>query len=44
VKSFIAAGVLPREAILTVVRFVEVVERTGLGKINKVALRAKYLG
>jgi len=44
VKSFIAAGVLPREAILTVVRFVEAVERTGLGKINKVALRAKYLG
>jgi fatty-acyl-CoA synthase len=44
VKSFIAAGVLPREAVLTVVRFVEAIERTGLGKINKVALREKHLG
>ena len=44
VKSFIAAGVLPREAVLTVVRFVEAIERTGIGKINKVALREKYLG
>ena len=44
VKSFIAAGVLPREAVLTVVRSVAAIERTGVGKINKVALRQKYLG
>ncbi len=43
VKSFIAAGVLPREAVLTTVRFVESIDRTGIGKINKVALREKYL-
>jgi fatty-acyl-CoA synthase len=44
VKSFIAAGVLPREAVLTAVRFVASIDRTGIGKINKVALREKYLG
>ncbi len=43
VKSFITAGVLPREAVLTAVQFVEAIDRTGVGKINKVALRAKYL-
>ena len=43
-KSYIAAGVLPREAVLTVARFVEAIERTGVGKINKVALREKHLG
>ena len=43
VKSFIAAGVLPREAVLTTVRFVESIDRTGIGKINKVTLREKYL-
>ena len=43
VKSFIKAGVLPREAVLTVVQIVEVIDRNGLGKINKVALRQRYL-
>ena len=43
VKSFIKAGVLPREAVLTVVQLVDVIDRNGLGKINKVALRAKYI-
>jgi fatty-acyl-CoA synthase len=44
VRRFIGAGVLPREAVLTVVRFVETIEHTGVGKTNKVALREKYLG
>ena len=34
---------LPREAFVTVVRFVEAIDRTSVGKINKVALREKYL-
>ncbi len=42
-RRFITAGVLPREAVVTVVRFVEAIDRTGVGKINKVALREKYL-
>lgn len=44
VRRFIGAGVLPREAVLTVVRFVETIEHTGVGKTNKVALRENYLG
>jgi len=44
VRRFIGAGVLPREAVLTVVRFVETIEHTGVGKTHKVALREKYLG
>ncbi|HUK76131.1 MAG TPA: fatty acid--CoA ligase [Thermoleophilia bacterium] len=44
VKSFIKAGVLPREAVLTVVQLVDVIDRNGLGKINKVALRQRHLG
>ncbi len=43
VKSFIKAGVLPREAVLTVVQLVEIIDRNGLGKINKVALRQRHL-
>jgi fatty-acyl-CoA synthase len=43
VRRFITAGVLPREAVVTAVRFVEAIDRTGVGKINKVALRQKYL-
>jgi fatty-acyl-CoA synthase len=43
VKSFIDAGVLPREALLTEIRFIDAVDRTGIGKVNKVALREKYL-
>jgi len=44
VKSFIKTGVLPREAVLTAVQVVEVIDRNGLGKINKVALRQRHLG
>jgi len=43
VKNYADKGVLPREAFLIKVRFVEAIEKTTVGKINKVALRAKYL-
>ncbi|MFQ3621758.1 MAG: fatty acid--CoA ligase [Spirochaetales bacterium] len=44
VKTFVDRGVLPREAILLKVRFVPSLEKTSVGKVNKVALRNKYLG
>ena len=43
VKSFITAGVLPREALLTEMKIIDAIDRTGIGKVNKVALREKYL-
>jgi fatty-acyl-CoA synthase len=42
VKNYADKGVLPREAFLVKVKFVEAIEKTSVGKINKVALRAKY--
>jgi fatty-acyl-CoA synthase len=44
VKGFIAAGVLPREALLTEFHSVAAIDRTSVGKVNKVAMREKYLG
>jgi len=44
VKGYVDNGVLPREAILVKVKFVEAIDKTTVGKINKVALRAKHLG
>jgi len=44
VKDYADRGVLPREAFLLKVRFVEAIDKTSVGKINKVALRAKHLG
>ena len=43
VKNYADKGVLPREAFLIKIRFVEAIDQTSVGKINKVALRAKYL-
>jgi fatty-acyl-CoA synthase len=42
VKGYIDRGVLPREAVLLKVRFVESIEKTGVGKVNKLLLREKY--
>jgi fatty-acyl-CoA synthase len=42
VKGYIDRGVLPREAMLLKVKFVESIEKTGVGKVNKIALREKY--
>ena len=44
VKNYADRGVLPREAFLVKIRFVDAIDKTSVGKINKVALRAKYLG
>ena len=43
VKAYADKGVLPREAFLVKIRFVDAIDKTSVGKINKVALRAKYL-
>ena len=43
VKSYADKGVLPREAFTVKVKFVESIDKTSVGKINKVALRKKHL-
>jgi fatty-acyl-CoA synthase len=43
VKISVDAGVLPREAITLKVRRTDVIDRTSVGKINKVALRKKFV-
>ncbi len=43
VKNYADKGVLPREAFLIKIKFVDAIDKTGIGKINKVALRAKHL-
>jgi fatty-acyl-CoA synthase len=43
VKNYADKGVLPREAFLIRIQFVDAIDKTSVGKINKVALRAKYL-
>lgn len=43
VKNYADKGVLPREAFLIKIRFVDAIDKTSVGKINKVALRARYL-
>jgi fatty-acyl-CoA synthase len=42
-KSSVDSGVLPREAITLKVRRAEIIDKTSVGKVNKVALRAKFL-
>ena len=42
VKSSVDSGVLPREAITVKVRFADLIDKTSVGKVNKVALRAKF--
>jgi len=43
IKKYIEMGLLPRETILTKIQFVPSLEKTSVGKINKVELRRKYL-
>jgi fatty-acyl-CoA synthase len=43
VKSSVDSGVLPREAITMKIRRVESIDKTSVGKINKVELRSKYI-
>ena len=42
VKKSIDSGILPREAVTLKVRFTEIIEKTSVGKINKILLRDKY--
>ena len=43
IKKYIDLGLVPREAILTRIKFTDVIDKTGVGKINKVELRRKHL-
>ncbi len=43
VKSSVDMGVLPREAITLKVRHADTIEKTSVGKVNKVELRKKHL-
>lgn len=43
VKNSVETGMLPREAILLKAKFVSAIDKTSVGKINKVELRKKYI-
>ncbi len=43
VKGSVDSGVLPREAITLKIRRTDVIDKTSVGKINKVALRKKFI-
>ncbi len=43
VKASVDSGVLPREAITMKVIRAELIDKTSVGKVNKVAIRAKFL-
>lgn len=43
IKDYVDKGLAPREAILLKVRFIETIDKTSVGKINKIALREKYI-
>jgi len=43
VKKYIDLGILPREVVLMKVKFVDAIEKTSVGKINKIELRKKHL-
>ena len=42
VRSFIDKGLLSKLALLITVRYVETIDKTSVGKINKKLLREKY--
>lgn len=43
VKSSVDAGVLPREAITAKIRLTDKIDKTSVGKVNKVALRERFV-
>ena len=43
VQKYIALGLIPRDVILMKTKFVEAIDKTSVGKINKVELRKKHL-
>ncbi len=42
IRDYVDRGLLPKEAILLKVRIIEAIDKTSVGKVNKVALREKY--
>ncbi|MBU5612303.1 fatty acid--CoA ligase [Geomonas azotofigens] len=44
VRQYADKGVVSKQVVLVKVKFVDVIDKTSVGKINKVALRDKYLG
>jgi fatty-acyl-CoA synthase len=42
--SYVEKGVVTRQAVLLEVRIIEAIEKTSVGKVNKVALRQKHVG
>ena len=42
-REYVDKGVLPKQVVLLEVKFVEALDRTSVGKMNKVALRQKHL-
>ena len=42
IRGFIDTGIISKQALLLKVQFVEVIDKTSVGKINKKALREKY--
>jgi fatty-acyl-CoA synthase len=43
-REFVDKGVLPKLAVMLHVRFVDAIEKTSVGKVNKRALREKHGG
>lgn len=43
VRTSVESGVLPREAITLKIRKTDVIDKTSVGKINKIALREKFI-
>ncbi|MBJ6750370.1 fatty acid--CoA ligase [Geomonas anaerohicana] len=44
VRQYADKGVVSKQVVLVKVKFVDAIDKTSVGKINKVALRVKYLG
>jgi fatty-acyl-CoA synthase len=42
VKSYVDRGMLPREAVLLRAVFADSIEKTSVGKVDKLALRKRY--
>jgi fatty-acyl-CoA synthase len=43
VRGYAEKGVVSKQVVLLKVRFVDVIEKTSVGKVNKVVLREKFL-
>ena len=43
VMNSVEAGILPREVVTLKVRFTDMIDKTSVGKINKIALRERFL-